>query len=349
MYSDGSMYAPMMIDIPNPTKCEGCGTILKLSQLERLEKEPKVKNIYECRALGKSDLLKAIDIFPEDELALRLIVWRNYNSIFKTCPDSERIRTDYITSLDSPAYIDNSSALLKLLNSDNEKERLLMAEIHRNLGNFEECLRLIPKSARRNFVSVQKPKSHILHSLYLHEQNKPVPLEQIMVRECELRNRCVVMVDDYRHNLEVEEEQKEQKRIEEEMKDPRWKVCRRGHCFKNVKTECIWCGETDVVDRLDKNIEVQHMDLYIGVLDGCYVLTRDSNIPEQEQHVRKITVDYYKDKFIYFHLDGKNPNPFHFNFIQLERGVISGHNLVMLQKDKSERRRPILQGILHLP
>lgn len=39
VYSDGKMFAPMLPEYPNITKCGGCGTILMLSRLEPFSEE----------------------------------------------------------------------------------------------------------------------------------------------------------------------------------------------------------------------------------------------------------------------------------------------------------------------
>lgn len=273
---------------------------------------------YECMHLNTIDLYKALDVYPDDELYIRLTIWREYNGLFRhRFFDSENISHPI---LDSQDYKDNCCRLLNLLNKEDDDERLIMAELNRNLGNFTECLDLIQKLQRRKD-----------------------PIKRIFTLECERGNRCTVRVDNYFKILEEkakqEAERKEQERINEEMKDPRWKVCPNGHCYENVRTECIWCGEKRVEGRLDKNVNVQHKELFVGKLKRSflstshYVLTTDPNIPMQEERFRKITVDYFQDKFIYFHLDGKNPNPFHFNVIRLNEGCINGRILTKLCED----------------
>lgn len=348
-FSDGKMAAPMLPEFPNLTKCRKCETIVMLSRLDevvedgsqkglfgkylRLFPRTKIKNKeteqvrelkeyqdinspfigrYECMHLGIGDLYKALDVFPNDELYIRLKIWREYNGLFRhRFFDSGNISHPI---LDSQDYKDNCCRLLNLLNKEDDDERLIMAELNRNLGNFTECLDLIQKLQRRK-----------------------EPIKRILTLECERGNRCTVRVDNYFNILDEkakqEAERKEQERINEEMKDPRWKVCPNGHCYENIRTECIWCGEKDIADRLDKDISLQHKELYVGKRNGHYVLTTDHNIPMQEERLRKITVDYFQDKFIYFHLDGKNPNPFHFNVIRLNEGCINGRILTKLCED----------------
>lgn len=345
-YSDGEMIAPMMPEFPNLTKCEGCGTLVKLSQLERVDYDNKNSNIksvprnlfkqdiadkqdvaeskiYQCHHLGVADLEKALDLYPDEELAIRLKMWRRYNDRIRFFLDFSRIfnkSIDYRShefDYNLEWYRNNCLTLLALLDPNDKDQLLLMAELNRNLGNFEECLRLV--SLSKNWRNIN----------YSHD----VPIEQILIRECKKGNKCTVLINDYHKELIAEAKQQEQKRINEEKKDPRWKVCLNRHCFENIRTACIWCGSTKVVARLDKNIEIQHKVLYIGKLKGHYILTEDANIPKQEDRVRKITIDYYQDKFIYFHLDGKNPNPVLSSRIKLDGGMINGLTLRKLCED----------------
>ena len=139
VYSDGKMFAPMLPEYPNITKCGGCGTILMLSRLEPFEEIAKISlwekwkslitgtrreakpspRYYECEHLSMDDLYRAIDVFPEAELYIRLMIWRSYNDrvtrrIFVDST-SEDLRANY-NLLDSKEYKSNCLALLNLLN-----------------------------------------------------------------------------------------------------------------------------------------------------------------------------------------------------------------------------------------
>lgn len=344
IYSDGKEVSdwcnPLERDPLELTKCSKCGTVFSLNLLKKIEEislnylngydsddfrishlnnslnsnigEDEKKKIHKtlkiidrccesfkneqirCKYLDIDDLYKSLDSFPEEELVIRLRIWRKYNDYYRKDVISFRSNID---PLDSAEYQSNCKALLDLLDRGNIEEVLLLAEINRNLGNFEECLNLIS-------------------NLEFEERGRfRQELKEILIRECTKGNRRTVRTDNYFEILEEEAERKEQERINEEMKDPRWKVCPNGHCFENIRKECIWCGEKTVVDRLDKDIDLQHKELYVGKQNGHYILTTNASIPMQNESIRKITVDYYKDKFVYFHLDGKNPNPFYFNAV----------------------------------
>ena len=339
IYSDGEEVSDRNpLDPLKLTKCSKCGTVFSLNLLKKIEEislnylngydsddfrishlknslnsnigEDEKKKIHNtlkiidrccesfkneqirCKYLDIDDLYKSLDSFPEEELVIRLRIWRKYNDYYRKDVISFRSNID---PFDSAEYQSNCKALLDLLDRGNIEEVLLLAEINRNLGNFEECLNLIS-------------------NLEFEERGRfRQELKEILIRECTKGNRRTVRTDNYFAILKEQAEQAEKERINEEMKDPRWKVCPNNHCYENIRTECIWCGEKDVVDRLDKDVCLQHKDLYVGKQDGHDILTTDASIPMQGERIRKITVDYYQDKFIYFHIDGKDPNPFHIN------------------------------------
>lgn len=362
IYSDGHIGASMCPGYPNLTKCKECGIILKLSELKPIDKispfylhgheeyydkgrtnrrilhlqhllkcdidEKQKAEIYnqlevinrcielyknkknKCEHLVINDLYRALNIFPEDELSIRLSIWRIYNNKVRSYVDSHSEELSAIDNLlDSKEYQSNCLALLNLLNKDNREERILLAELYRNLGNFKECMALIPESARNSYMGI----------------------------ECERGNRYTVRIDNYYEILEAkakqEAERKEQERINEEKKDPRWKICPNGHCYENIRKECPWCGKDNIVGRLDKDVSLQHKELYVGKQNGHYILSSDASIPMQEERIRKITIDYYQDKFVYFRMDGKNPHPFYFNTIRLNQGCIKGRTLTKLCED----------------
>lgn len=344
VYSDGGAIYPMLQTPPEYTKCEECKNIIMLNQLEMVsedvirqlqEKESQrslwgiiVNKIfgtqepfrcYICKPLEISDLYRVLDVFPEYALHIRLQIWRAYNKSMQ--PIIGRTH-QFVVDIRSEEYKNNCLALLNILREKHPEECALIAEIYRNLGNFEECLNVI-RGSKRSGV-----------------------LESIIERECSLHNRYTVRVDNYYQVLEeakkrmvkLEVDRKEQKRISEEMKDPRWKICPYGHCYENIRKECIWCGEDNVVGRLDKDVELQYKELYVGKQNEHYILTADANIPMQEARIRKITIEYYQDKIIYFRIDGKNPHPFYFNTIQLDHGCIKGRTLTKFCED-------ILRGI----
>ena len=135
----------------------------------------------------------------------------------------------------------------------------------------------------------------------------------------------------------LEKEEKERKKrvekewVEKESRDPRYKCCRNGHCYKNTEHFCRWCGKKFIVRRLDGSIPIRTIDLYVGIRDGNFVLTKNPDIEDKSARIRKITVELVGKYKLYYHLDGQNPNPFPTNKIILGDGqIIEGAKLLQL-------------------
>lgn len=121
-----------------------------------------------------------------------------------------------------------------------------------------------------------------------------------------------------------------EKRLYFEMKDDRYKCCKNGHCYSYLKPPCPWCGEEEIVERLDKNIPVTTIDIFVGYHDGNWILTTNPNIEGKSEQLRKITVDLVGKHKLYYHLDGQNPNPFCNNIIKLDDMRFEGRRIVQL-------------------
>ena len=133
-----------------------------------------------------------------------------------------------------------------------------------------------------------------------------------------------------REEAERQKQMEIQKCLEKESLDKRYKCCKNGHCYGNLAFSCPWCGETDVLERVDENTPIESIDLYVGHPYGRWVLTTDSNIEGKSERIRKITVDMVGKYKLYYHLDGQNPNPFCNNNIKLGDHIMKGSRLVEL-------------------
>lgn len=95
-------------------------------------------------------------------------------------------------------------------------------------------MRRIPHSKPADILT----NLHILSTMRGNSAKTEI-IEGILVLECEKGNRRTVRVDNYFEIMvaraKQEAERKEKERINEEMKDPRWKICPNGHCFENIR------------------------------------------------------------------------------------------------------------------
>ena len=118
--------------------------------------------------------------------------------------------------------------------------------------------------------------------------------------------------------------------VERESKDKSYKCCRNNHCYKNIEKACRWCGNGEVMDRVDENIPIHNRIHYVGKRDGKWVLSTDPDIEDKSERIRKITIDMVGKYKQYYHLDGQNPNPFYNNDINIGDRCIKGGYLVQL-------------------
>lgn len=121
-----------------------------------------------------------------------------------------------------------------------------------------------------------------------------------------------------------------EKRLYFEMKDGRYKCCKNGHCYNYLRPPCPWCGEEEVVERLDINTPITTIDFFVGCRDGKWGLTTNPDIEGKSERLRKITVDMVGKHKLYYHLDGQNPNPFCNNSILLGDQRFEGRRIVQL-------------------
>lgn len=132
LYTDGKREAKMLPDHPTLAKCPLCGGLFWMEQaveidsgFEAAEKKKKIQ------APSEKDLLhylvgQALQIKMEKDLRIR--TWWAANDVWRGLPE---------------AQVKNLKALSALLDESDPDQRILKAEIARELGNFDECLRLL--------------------------------------------------------------------------------------------------------------------------------------------------------------------------------------------------------------
>jgi hypothetical protein len=142
-YSDGKQIAPMLPEFPNLTKCEKCNSIFWLHKLKEIgtfdwgdNDNPYWQNADEAEFLTIDDYFKAIDLAvaenEDEEFFIRQRIWWEFN---------DRLRNGtkiFVNENDESLYRGNCFALLYMLDIENDNHKITIAEIHRNLGNFEK-------------------------------------------------------------------------------------------------------------------------------------------------------------------------------------------------------------------
>ncbi|HAQ37050.1 MAG TPA: hypothetical protein DCX89_08845 [Saprospirales bacterium] len=148
LYSDGKRISPMLPDFSELTRCESCHKIFKIRDARKIgsydfwkQPEERFANVNSAEELEIADYFEAIrQGIPEnkdEEHKLRREIWWAYN---------DRMRNDgqiFSDDQDEILWKENLEILLDLLDQNKPAEHLMMAEIQRNLGDFEACMNLL--------------------------------------------------------------------------------------------------------------------------------------------------------------------------------------------------------------
>lgn len=154
-YSDGKRIAPMLPEFPSITKCVQCDTILWLLKLKPLgtyeygdEDNESWKLAPKAAFLSIADyfrvLEKGLTESEGEELFVRHLIWWAYNDRTR---NEQTIFTD---AQDEARWRENILRLLEMLDPAVLEFKLKIADINRNLGNFEECQRIIKEIDHEN-------------------------------------------------------------------------------------------------------------------------------------------------------------------------------------------------------
>ena len=138
-YTDGRRYAPMLPDHFWLAKCFVCGGLFWIDE------SVEVDTGFDA-AKGKQQVLKPAEkellgfltgpALPADkELYVRVSAWRSANDAWRRNPNA--------TPAFSKDQVQNLKALSEMLDEKEPNQRILKAEIARELGNFGECLGLL--------------------------------------------------------------------------------------------------------------------------------------------------------------------------------------------------------------
>jgi hypothetical protein len=140
-YTDGKREAPMLPDHPLLAKCPFCGTLIWVDEAEEVASgfeaakgKPKVLRPSEEELLAS---LNGPALERDKEAYVRQRAWWAGNDVRRQSPDSP---TGFST-----AQVRNLEAFSDMLDERDEGQRILKAEIARELGRFEACLRLLER------------------------------------------------------------------------------------------------------------------------------------------------------------------------------------------------------------
>jgi hypothetical protein len=178
VYSDGKRIAPMLPEYPNLTICKKCNYIFWLDKTKEIghyyddeKTKPEWLNSDQAEFLTVDEYFHALDLVlaedNTDELFIRQRIWWLFN---------DRVRNSevlFISDDDEYKWKSNIENLLRILEVNEVNHKILIAELYRNIGNFEKCLSLIqniedPETdwLKQAFIKECNSKNQIVFQLY---------------------------------------------------------------------------------------------------------------------------------------------------------------------------------------
>jgi hypothetical protein len=149
IYSDSKRIAPMLPEFPAITKCNKCQKIFWVSEAKKIgsyefnvpfdhkewEDVQRVSflSYLEYYSVLNTNLIRS----KSDEIFIRTRILWEYNDSYR------KGRTTHESEEGKMIKKENIEVLLALLDKTNENQKLFMAELYRNIGQFEESLALL--------------------------------------------------------------------------------------------------------------------------------------------------------------------------------------------------------------
>lgn len=143
IYSDGKRISLMQDEEPLITICSKCNNIFWFNDLKKIgsyDVEEKIPSEWVACELAREltvyeyfQALKTIVRTKDEELFIRQSIWWGFN-------DRERNKEEFFTSPDDKVlWLSNAIKLIALLDTSIADQKLMVAELHRNMGNFIKC------------------------------------------------------------------------------------------------------------------------------------------------------------------------------------------------------------------
>lgn len=166
LYSDGNCKGKYFEKEINITSCPNCASYFWLTDAKQIGlkvNDPKTEgNELIVKFPNKKDFeeiikFKSLKNSTEKEKYIRTQIWQIHN--FELYQKK---------SIDQEYYTENVNQLIELIHPNEELDLLTLAELNRNIGNFEKCLSLLEKCSSedlRIFVRKIKKKAQIKDTL----------------------------------------------------------------------------------------------------------------------------------------------------------------------------------------
>jgi hypothetical protein len=136
LFSDGKQIAPMLPEFPSISKCSKCSTIFWLNKVSIIDND-EIEDVEQAKFLTPDEYIIAIQNnnykSKKEELFLRTRLWWKFNNRIR---DNKAL---FEKENDEKIWAENIERLIKLLNYNDIDQRIMIAELNRNLGNFQKC------------------------------------------------------------------------------------------------------------------------------------------------------------------------------------------------------------------
>lgn len=151
LYSDAQRISTILDrapEFPDLTICPSCKHMFWISKLKEIEMcewfgnpEYKFSHVDKAEFLTIYELQDALSQVvyenQDEEIMIRLQLWRGFNDRIRNKKDL------FFTDEDQIIWVENIQYLLNLLDYNNPNEKIMIAELYRNLGNFDKSLEII--------------------------------------------------------------------------------------------------------------------------------------------------------------------------------------------------------------
>jgi len=178
MYSDGKMIAPMLPDFPYIIKCKDCDAFYRLNDENKIGEFERwgdknmfnTRDLYWAGFLSLDEYIEAIDLkiynSVSEEQYLRRGLWWAFNDKYREGADVA------LNDEDRAVYESNCARLIEILDKDKIDERIMCAELYRNLGKYTEC-------------------KNILETINDKRYGQTI---ELLIKECEKNNNRVILL-----------------------------------------------------------------------------------------------------------------------------------------------------------
>jgi len=160
-YSDGRMIAEMSPDIPRIVPCNSCDACFWLEQKHKSgeistkeaanEKSSEIEfvrfpTIYEYESILENKNYN----FKDQEIYLRQKMWWSFN---------DRIREGlplFSSEMDCVIWDKNAKRLIKLFKEKDITQKIMIAELYRNMGDFKKCMKKLDEIKNHDYDGLKE-------------------------------------------------------------------------------------------------------------------------------------------------------------------------------------------------